>query len=64
MAVSVLLFCRAVVVYEVEVVTGKKWGGGTDAKVYLTLFGEHGDSGKRVLRQSKEGGDLFESGKV
>ena len=26
--------------YEVEVVTGQKWGGGTDANVFLVLNGK------------------------
>ena len=50
--------------YEVEVVTGQKWGSGTDAEAFIVLQGEKGDSGKRYLRKNKEGGDMFESGKV
>ena len=54
----------SVTTYEVQVVTGSKLGGGTDANVYITLLGEKGDSGKRYLRISKEGGNKFEAGKV
>lgn len=54
----------AVKKYYVEVDTGESIGSGTDANVYLTLFGDQGDSGKRVLKNSLEGGDKFESGKV
>ena len=51
-------------VYEVEVETGEKWGSGTDARPFIVLQGERGDSGRRILRKNKEGGDMFESGKV
>ena len=51
-------------VYEVEVETGEKWGSGTDARPFIVLQGGRGDSGRRILRKNKEGGDMFESGKV
>ena len=35
------------------VFTGDKKGAGTDANVYITLFGEFGDSGERPLKSSK-----------
>jgi hypothetical protein len=31
--------------YTVEVYTGNKTGAGTDANVFLTIFGEYGDTG-------------------
>ena len=50
--------------YDVAVMTGDKMGAGTNANVYMTLFGLKGDSGKRGLRMSKEDQNKFESGKV
>uniref|UniRef100_A0A3Q2GRI5 Lipoxygenase homology PLAT domains 1a n=1 Tax=Cyprinodon variegatus TaxID=28743 RepID=A0A3Q2GRI5_CYPVA len=38
--------------YEVYVYTGTMWGAGTDAKVYITIYGETGDTGERWLRKS------------
>jgi hypothetical protein len=50
--------------YHVEVFTADKPGAGTDAKVYVQLFGARGDTGKRMLLKSLEEGDKFEAGKV
>jgi hypothetical protein len=36
--------------YEVNVVTGDQKGAATGAKVFINIFGEHGDSGKRPLK--------------
>ena len=41
------------VLYEVTVVTGELWNAGTDASVSLTLYGEMGDTGARLLRRSR-----------
>ena len=38
--------------YEIHVFTGSLWGAGTDAKVYITIYGEVGDTGDRYLRKS------------
>ena len=38
--------------YEVTVVTGNESGAGTDAKVFITIYGENGESGKRPLKKS------------
>ncbi|XP_033845859.1 lipoxygenase homology domain-containing protein 1-like [Periophthalmus magnuspinnatus] len=38
--------------YEVHVFTGNMWGAGTDAKVYMNIYGETGDTGERRLRKS------------
>ncbi|KAG9355040.1 hypothetical protein JZ751_001753, partial [Albula glossodonta] len=38
--------------YEVCVYTGKMWGAGTDANVYINIYGENGDTGERRLRKS------------
>uniref|UniRef100_A0A8C7SIN9 Lipoxygenase homology domains 1b n=1 Tax=Oncorhynchus mykiss TaxID=8022 RepID=A0A8C7SIN9_ONCMY len=47
--------------YEVCVFTGDMLGAGTDANVYINIYGENGDTGERLLRKS---GNLnkFESG--
>ena len=39
-------------------VTGDVRGAGTDANVFIILYGTHGDTGKRPLQQ--KGRDLFE----
>ena len=33
--------------------TGDKWGAGTDANVFLSLFGDRGDTGERKLLKSQ-----------
>ncbi|KAK7896482.1 hypothetical protein WMY93_021807 [Mugilogobius chulae] len=38
--------------YEVHVFTGTMWGAGTDANVYINIYGETGDTGERHLRKS------------
>nr|XP_020476822.1 lipoxygenase homology domain-containing protein 1-like isoform X2 [Monopterus albus] len=38
--------------YEVHVFTGTMWGAGTDASVYMNIYGETGDTGERWLRKS------------
>ncbi|XP_045923575.1 lipoxygenase homology domain-containing protein 1-like [Micropterus dolomieu] len=38
--------------YEVHVFTGTMWGAGTDANVYINIYGETGDTGERRLRKS------------
>jgi hypothetical protein len=35
-----------VILYEITVITGDKLGAGTDANVFLTIYGENEDSGK------------------
>ncbi|XP_062984875.1 lipoxygenase homology domain-containing protein 1 [Elgaria multicarinata webbii] len=40
--------------YEVHVLTGSVWGAGTDAKVYLSIYGERGDTGERHLKHSNQ----------
>ena len=37
--------------YTVKTFTGDAEGSGTDAKVYITLYGEKGDSGFRKLKE-------------
>lgn len=49
--------------YEVKVYTGDKRGAGTDANVFLIIYGENGDSGERELRKS-ENLNKFEKNQV
>ena len=39
--------------YNVSVTTGDRRGAGTDANVYITIYGENGDSGKQKLTSGK-----------
>uniref|UniRef100_A0A8C6YX29 Lipoxygenase homology PLAT domains 1 n=1 Tax=Nothoprocta perdicaria TaxID=30464 RepID=A0A8C6YX29_NOTPE len=48
--------------YETIVVTGFEKGAGTDANVFITIFGLNGDSGKRALKHKFR--NLFERGKT
>ena len=43
-----------------DVYTGDVSKGGTDANVYLTLFGERGESDEIHLRESETHRDMFE----
>ena len=38
--------------YNVTFHTPKKRGAATKANVYVTLYGEHGDTGKRQMKKS------------
>ncbi|XP_060788698.1 lipoxygenase homology domain-containing protein 1 [Neoarius graeffei] len=38
--------------YEVSVFTGNMWGAGTDANIYINIYGENGDTGARPLKKS------------
>ena len=46
--------------YQVDVYTGDKFGCGTDANVYCTIFGDKGDTGKRQLERSETHTNKFE----
>ncbi|CAH1776005.1 unnamed protein product [Owenia fusiformis] len=50
--------------YQVEVYTGDKLGAGTDANVYLEIYGKRGDTGRRKLKKSLNNYNKFESGKM
>lgn len=54
----------ALVNYKVEVHTADKRGAGTDADVFVNLFGELGDTGERWLRKSETHRNKFERGNV
>ena len=59
-----IYFCRIVFCidtqYKVTVYTGKKRGAGTDADVFITLYGDLGETGAIMLDDKKNN---FESGK-
>lgn len=46
--------------YNVSVYTGTVFGAGTDAKVYITLYGDKGSSSEVQLQG--QGGKNFENG--
>ena len=46
--------------YNVFVYTGNKWGAGTDANVYLIMYGEQGETEKIFLKNSKTNRNKFE----
>ena len=50
--------------YVVEVFTGDISGAGTDANVFLNIFGDRGDSGERKLHKSETNKDKIERGRV
>ncbi|KAK3579121.1 hypothetical protein CHS0354_022141 [Potamilus streckersoni] len=50
--------------YLVQVYTGDHWGAGTDANMYITLHGIHGDSGRRLLYRSATNTVKFQRGQV
>ncbi|KAM9810394.1 lipoxygenase homology domain-containing protein 1-like [Neosynchiropus ocellatus] len=50
--------------YEVSVRTGEMYGAGTDASVFLTIYGDLGDTGERKLSKSKTNKNKFERGQV
>ncbi|XP_032775722.1 LOW QUALITY PROTEIN: oxygen-regulated protein 1 [Strigops habroptila] len=43
-----------VTVYEVHVTTGQLWNAGTEADVYISAYGERGDTGSRQLLRSQK----------
>jgi len=47
--------------YRISVRTSGESGAGTDAKVFVVLFGEHGDSGEIHLKDSETNKDPFET---
>lgn len=57
-------FCLSVARYRVTVCTGELEGAGTDANVYLCLYGDVGDTGERLLYNCRNNTDLFEKGNV
>ena len=64
LAVSGLPLYLPVARYRVTVCTGELEGAGTDANVYLCLYGDVGDTGERLLYNCRNYTDLFEKGNV
>uniref|UniRef100_A0A8C4ECX3 Lipoxygenase homology PLAT domains 1a n=1 Tax=Dicentrarchus labrax TaxID=13489 RepID=A0A8C4ECX3_DICLA len=50
--------------YKVSVMTGDVYGAGTDANVFLTIYGDLGDTGERKLSKSETNSNKFERGSV
>ncbi|XP_061586231.1 lipoxygenase homology domain-containing protein 1 [Cololabis saira] len=50
--------------YKVSVRTGDMYKAGTDANVYLTIYGDLGDTGERKLAKSETSKNKFERGQV
>ncbi len=50
--------------FTVSVRTGDMNGAGTDANVFLTIYGDLGDTGERKLSRSESSGNKFERGAV
>lgn len=44
--------------------TGDMFGAGTDASVFLTVYGDLGDTGERKLAKSENNKNKFERGQV
>ena len=44
--------------------TGDVRGAGTDANVFIVLFGDRGDTGERKLHKSETYSNKFERGQV
>lgn len=44
--------------------TGDMYGAGTDANVFLTIYGDLGDTGERKLAKSENNKNKFERGEV
>lgn len=56
--------CLPVARYRVTVCTGELEGAGTNANVYLCLFGDAGDTGERLLFNCRNNTDMFQKGNV
>ncbi|KAL4660900.1 lipoxygenase homology domain-containing protein 1-like [Arapaima gigas] len=50
--------------YKVSVMTGDVYKAGTDANVFLTIYGDLGDTGERKLSKSESNRNKFERGSV
>lgn len=64
LCLSVCPTARPVVLYSVQIFTGNVPGAGTDAKVYITIYGDLGDTGERYLGKSENRTNKFEKGTV
>ena len=50
--------------YKVHIHTGDVFRAGTDANVYVTIYGDQGDTGERQMKNSETYSDKFERGHV
>ena len=50
--------------YQIDVYTGDRAKAGTDANVFINLFGKAGSTGKRALKDSKNTRNKFEKGQM
>ncbi|XP_068933675.1 lipoxygenase homology domain-containing protein 1 isoform X3 [Petaurus breviceps papuanus] len=51
-----------IILYSVQIFTGNIPGAGTDAKVFITIYGDLGDTGERYLGKSENRTNKFEKG--
>lgn len=61
---SVIIIPSIAHTYTVSVMTGDVYGAGTDANVFLTIYGDLGDTGERKLSKSETNRNKFERGSV
>ena len=61
---NVMTLIIAANTYVVHVYTGDVSGSGTNANVFLTIYGDKGDSGERELKKSETNMDKFERNQV
>ena len=50
--------------YDVHVYTGDVRGSGTNSNVFMTIYGDKGDTGERELKKSETHFDKFERNQV
>ena len=62
LCIECVRFCLSVVRYNVSVATGNLWGASTEANVYMTMYGDRGDTGVRQLYSPSKA--IFQQGKV
>ncbi len=54
------MFIAIATTYKINVTTSKEFGSGTNANVYIIIFGKHNDTGlMNLLYKIKEDGLLF-----
>ncbi|CAF5099834.1 unnamed protein product, partial [Rotaria sp. Silwood1] len=53
-----------IVQYIVDVYTGNQTGAGTDANVFINIYGDYGDTGVRLLEYSLQNTDKFEKNQL
>lgn len=59
-----VLLVSTEVEYIVKVYTGTERFAGTDANVFICIYGEKGDTGERQLKDSSTNTNKFEEGQV